>query len=151
MSALAMRLKSEILLFIKLYNPQDGSSFTSVSTYLLKKKAQGAFHPTLQVWGWKLPIWGPTSPSPLTERLLVTRLNGHHAIANASSWPGPFRGKATPPTLGPRVLYIMMALSPNRSGTAISTLIFKHCTSGMHSIKFHLDWLYVTVYVPFQM
>ena len=34
MRVVTMRLKMKILLFIKLYHPSDGSSFTSVSTYL---------------------------------------------------------------------------------------------------------------------
>ena len=33
MRVVAMRLKMEITQFIKLYNPSDGSSFISVSTY----------------------------------------------------------------------------------------------------------------------
>ena len=34
MSVVAMRLMSEVILFAKLYLAYDGSSFTSVSTYL---------------------------------------------------------------------------------------------------------------------
>ena len=49
MKVVAMRLKMEIIPFIKLNHPSDGSSFTSVSTYLQKKKAQGANPPTLDV------------------------------------------------------------------------------------------------------
>ena len=34
MRVVAMRLHLEVILFIKLYDPSDGSFFTSVSTYL---------------------------------------------------------------------------------------------------------------------
>ena len=34
MRVVAMRLKMELILFLKLYHPHDGTSFTLVSTYL---------------------------------------------------------------------------------------------------------------------
>jgi len=37
MSVVAMRLKMEVILFIKFYHSSDGSSFTSLSTYLQEK------------------------------------------------------------------------------------------------------------------
>lgn len=52
---------------------------------------------------------------------------GGHDIAMATRWPGPFRGKATPTTLGPPALNIMMALSPNMCDTSGSMRFFKQC------------------------
>ena len=95
MRVLAMRLKVEIILFIKLYHPSDGSSFTSVSTYLQKKKAQGANPPTLDVWGWEFLTWAHHAPLFSQRGCCVTRIDGHLAIAVAVSCPGPFKGKAT--------------------------------------------------------
>ena len=69
----------------------------------------------------------------------VTRFNECHAIALATRGVGPFRRKATLPTLGPPDLYIMMALSQNMSGILGSTWFFKHCIPGIQSIKCHLE------------
>jgi len=39
MRVVAMGLNVEIILLVKFYHPSDGSSFTSVSTYLQKKSS----------------------------------------------------------------------------------------------------------------
>jgi len=49
MKQVVMRIKLEIILFVKLYHTSDGSSFTSVSTYLQSNKQGGTHYPTLDV------------------------------------------------------------------------------------------------------
>lgn len=70
--------------------------------------AQPAHRPTLEEWVHMLP------QSHLSfHRLAVMQQNFHwpHATAVATSWPGNYRRKATLPTLGPPVLYVIVAVS----------------------------------------
>lgn len=48
-----------------------------------------------------------------------------YAIAQASSYPGNFRDMATPPTLGPPALYIIMAVSLKKTGSSHSIFFSK--------------------------
>ena len=54
-----------------------------------------------------------------------TRLNGHHPIAMASSWPGTFRTKAMPHTLGPPALYRIVDVYLDMCGSSGSTFYLK--------------------------
>ena len=69
----------------------------------------------------------------------VTRLDVCYAITIKTSWPGPFRGKATPPTFS---LHIGGS-SRNMCGPSGSPWFFKHCMPGIHSIKYNLERKYV--------
>ena len=130
-----MGLKMEIILFIKLYHTSGGSSFTSVSTYL-QNNCSVCPSPILKLWGWELPTWAPSCPSPTQRGCCVT-------TSMATSWPGPFRKQATLPTLGPPALYIRMALSQNMFGTSGSMWFSQHCIPVIHSMKSHLERKYV--------
>ena len=113
-----------------------------------KKRAQGAHAPTLKGWGRPSPNCGSSHPSPLTERLLCHKARWMTCHCVATSWPGPFRRKATPPTQGPPPLYIMMALSPDKCGISGSTWFWKHCIPGIHNIQSHLERKYVIEKYP---
>jgi len=56
----------------------------------------------------------------------------------ATSWPGTFRGRATPTTLGPPELYIRLVLFLNMCGSYGSTIYFKNCIPEQHSITLSL-------------
>ena len=71
----------------------------------------------------RVPIVQPTNcevktfPPATQHKPLISQsgtwavmLHGHHPIAMATSWPGTFRGKETPPIEGPPSLYIIMAV-----------------------------------------
>ena len=92
-----MRLKMEIILFVKMYHPSDGSSFTSVSTYL-QNNSSG--YPSSNPRGVRVRAshMGPKTP--------LSSFNECHAFAVATSWPGLFRGKANITTLGQTAIYI---------------------------------------------
>ena len=69
MRVVAFRLMMEIILFIKVCHQPDGSSFTSVSTYL-QKNIPGC--PTSKPWDVlrELSMWGPAHPSSNREAVL---------------------------------------------------------------------------------
>ena len=64
----------------------------------------------------------------------ASTLHGHHPTAMATSWPGPFRGKATLPIQGPPALYIIMAFSMDMCGSTGPNFYLNNCTPGPHSI-----------------
>lgn len=138
MRVVMMRLKMEIVLFVKLYHSSDGSSFTSVSTYL-QNNISGCL--SSNPWGVSVSAshMGPIMPLSSHRVFCVTRLDGHHSIALAIRGPGLFKGKATLPILGPTALYMMIALSPNMCGTSGSMRFCKHFIPWIHSIKSHLE------------
>ena len=55
----------------------------------------------------------------------VEMLHGHHAIAMETCCPGSFRGKATPPTLGPPALHTMVAVALDMCQFRVNILLQK--------------------------
>jgi len=82
----ALRLKMEITLFIKLHHIFDVSSLYQYQHYS-RTTPQGTHHPTLDVWG-------ETFQNRLKHAPFVTRLDGHQGITRASSWSGTLRRKS---------------------------------------------------------
>ena len=78
-----------------------------------RTNAQSAQSPSLQVWGWELPILGPSITSPITERLLCHYAQWALCHCHDNHWVCTFNWKATLPTLGPPDLYIRMDLTTN--------------------------------------
>ena len=143
MRVVAMRLMMEVILFIKLYLALDGLSFRSVSTHL-QNNSSGWPLMYLQYVRVRAYNMRPIKLLYSHRGCCVTRFNGHQSIPMATGWSGPFRGKATLPTLVPPALYIITALSLNMPGTSGSMWIFKHCIPGIHSINSQLQRKYVS-------
>lgn len=137
MQVQAMRLKLEIIPFIKLYNPHYGSSFTWVSTYLQKEELSVTI---VQPFGVRIrdSHMGPKKPLSTHRGCWVTKLNGHLAITVVSSWHGPFSGKEIKHILGPPALNIMMAHSQTCE-TIQGQWCFSNSTSKEYTGK-HLLW-----------
>ena len=61
--------------------------YLSINVYP-EKELRGAHHPTLKVWGWDLPTWGPSWFSPVTDWLLChkARWVSCHCCGNQLAW-----------------------------------------------------------------
>lgn len=70
---------------------------------------------------------------------------GGHDIAMATRWPGPFRGKATPTTLGPPALHIKVAVTLDMCGNSGSIFYYKNCIPETHRITLSLKKKYLWV------
>ena len=92
MRVVAIRLKMEIIQFVKLYHPSDGSSFTSVSTYL-QNNSSG--RPSFNPRGVRMTFSHGIHHTPLFSQTgcFDPMLDGCNIMAMATIWPGPFREK----------------------------------------------------------
>ena len=135
MWVVAMRIKREVIFFIKLYHPSDGSFFTSASTYL-QNNISGC--PSSNPRGVILRASHLCQHTPLILQSgsCDTRLSGLHLIAMKYGWPISSRRKATLPNLGPCALYIIVAVSLVLCGSSGS--IFSSKTASWNSIT--LSW-----------
>ena len=143
MRVVAMSIMMEIIFFIKMYHPSDGTAFRSVSVYLKNKSKRCPSSNPWSVRGESFP--NATQHAPLISQSAncSTRLNGHHPIAVATSSPGTFRGKEILPTLGPPAFYIIVAVCLDMFGSSKSTLYFKNCIPEPRSITLIWERLYV--------
>ena len=83
-----------------------------ISIHIFPEQPLGVPKAKLQFCGGEIFPYGDLHAPLLSQKgICFTRLNVHHAIAVASSWPGSFIGKTTPHTLGPPAPYIMMDIS----------------------------------------
>jgi len=69
MRVVALGLKLEIILFIKLYQPFYGSSLHQYQ-HISRTSAQGSHHPTLIVSWWEILKGALACPFPITGKLL---------------------------------------------------------------------------------
>ena len=127
----------EIILFVKFYHTSDGSSFTSVSTYL-QNNSSGC--PSYKPRCFRVSASQMCSNMPLfphREGILSQGSMGIMSLlGNQLAWY--IQTEENPPTLGPPILYIVMAFSMNIFGILLS-MFFNHCIPRIHSIKSHLE------------
>ena len=136
MRVVVMRLKMEIILFVK-----------SIWWILLYLSIHIPLEQHLRVpiaqhsWCEDETFPHAVHHTPLFSQrgCFVTRLEECNIIAMETSLPGPLREKASPSILGPPALFIVMALSLNTCGTSGSTYFLKLCIPWMHSIKSYLE------------
>jgi len=110
-------------IFIKMYHPPEGSSFTSLSTYLQNNSSGSLSYNT---WGMRVRVshMGPNIHLSQSGSWDIS-FHGCHGISLTTSWPGTFRGKATQPTLVQPSLYILIVLSLNLCGNSGSKFFKK--------------------------
>ena len=96
-----MRLRMDMILLVKLYHPSDGSSFTSVSTYIQNNSSD--FPSSIPSSGILRASHMPPNTHLSSSRVAFGPqglMGGCQSISMVTSSPGALRGKANPPTLG---------------------------------------------------
>ena len=122
----------EIIFFIQIYHSSDGTAFRSVSTYLDTNSSgcplSNPRHPESEIF----PPAAQHTPLILQSVSSNTMINGCYPISVANSWPGTFRWKTMPPTLGPPALSRTVAVSQDKCGSYGSTFYLKSATRITH-------------------
>ena len=136
-----MRLKMEIILLVKLYHPSNGSSFTSVSTYLQNKKS-GC--PSFTPWGVmvKSSPMGPITPLSFHREAVYSKESRASCHCNGDHLAWTFQREGNSTHSGPTCCLHQDGSFPNH--VSVSTWWFKQCIPEIHSTKSHLERKYLT-------
>ena len=113
-----------------------------------RTRAQVPHSPTIKVWDWWQPTCHTIHTTYLTECQLCQNAKCVSFHWMETYWPGTFRGKATPHTMGPPSRYKIRPLSLNIYGCSGLILFFKNCILGIHSIKNYFERKYVSEKYP---
>ena len=133
-----LRIKMEIILFIKLYYTFDGSSLYQYQ-HTSRTTAHGSHHSTLKVLRVRASQMGSNTPLCSHREAIVLQglMSSGYYYGNQLAWT--IQTEVTPPSLCPPALHIMMALSVNMCGISGSKLLFKHCIQRELSVESPLE------------
>jgi len=135
MRVVAMRLKMEIILVIKLYQISDGSPSISISTYLLNNSSGCLMNNPENVRVRDSQVGPNKSLNYHSEFDVLQDLIGTMPLLWEQGGLDISERRKVHPLCAHLLSHIIMALSPNLCCISGSMWLFKHCLPGMHIIK----------------